>query len=154
MSVSLRPLRDEDWEAFLATTKAGYTSDMIASGIAPELAHAKADKDFETLLPQRFATPGHFLVAVEDDGSVAGWLWLADRGGDNGRTMFVFAIELFPEFRGRGIGRAAMTLAEEETRKHGIPSLSLNVFGSNDVARRLYTSLGYHETAIHMEKRL
>jgi len=154
MSVSLRPLREEDWDAFLATTKAGYAGDMIAAGVADDVAHAKADRDFATLLPDGVATEGHHLYAVEEDGEHAGWLWLAERRGDIGHSMFVYAIELMPAFRGRGIGRAAMELAEAETTARGIPAISLNVFGANDVARGLYTSLGYRETAIHMEKKL
>jgi GNAT superfamily N-acetyltransferase len=47
-----------------------------------------------------------------------------------------------------------MLLAEEEARRRGIPRLALNVFGGNNVARRLYTSLGYVENAVAMSKAL
>jgi ribosomal protein S18 acetylase RimI-like enzyme len=45
-----------------------------------------------------------------------------------------------------------MVFAEEEARRRGIAKVALNVFGGNAVARRLYRSLGYAETAVHMEK--
>ena len=51
-------------------------------------------------------------------------------------------------------GRAAMEFTEDEARRRGITKVSLNVFGGNDVARSLYLSLGYRETAIYMEKPL
>jgi ribosomal protein S18 acetylase RimI-like enzyme len=57
-------------------------------------------------------------------------------------------------FRGRGYGRAAMQLAEEEARRHGLRRLGLNVFGHNPVASSLYTSLGYEVTSQYMTKRL
>ena len=45
-----------------------------------------------------------------------------------------------------------MQFAEDEARRRGIVKVALNVFGGNAVARRLYASLGYQETAVHMEK--
>jgi ribosomal protein S18 acetylase RimI-like enzyme len=47
-----------------------------------------------------------------------------------------------------------MVFAEEEARRRGFAKIALNVFGGNDVARGLYTSLGYRETAVYMEKTL
>ncbi len=59
-----------------------------------------------------------------------------------------------PAHRGRGLGRAAMVLAEEAARSQGASELGLNVFGPNTVARRLYESLGYETTAVNMRKPL
>jgi ribosomal protein S18 acetylase RimI-like enzyme len=47
-----------------------------------------------------------------------------------------------------------MRLAEDEARGRGIDRIELNVFGGNDVARGLYRSLGYVETAAQMRKDL
>ena len=47
-----------------------------------------------------------------------------------------------------------MMAFEEEARHHGLERISLNVFGGNEVARRLYASLGYPETAVWMSKDL
>jgi RimJ/RimL family protein N-acetyltransferase len=45
-----------------------------------------------------------------------------------------------------------MELAEAEARSHGLHRIALNVFGGNEVARNLYRSLGYAESAVHMAK--
>ena len=45
-----------------------------------------------------------------------------------------------------------MLLAEDEVRSRGLSHIALNVFGGNDVARSLYRSLGYAETAVFMRK--
>jgi ribosomal protein S18 acetylase RimI-like enzyme len=45
-----------------------------------------------------------------------------------------------------------MLLAEAEARRRGYNRIGLNVFGGNDVARKLYRSLGYAENAIVMSK--
>ena len=63
-------------------------------------------------------------------------------------------IEIRPEFRRRGYGRAVMLLAEEVARTHGAEYLGLNVFGHNPNARALYESLGYETQAVRMRKPL
>ena len=56
--------------------------------------------------------------------------------------------------RGKGYGRALLRAAEEETLRNGVPTLGLNVFGRNHVARKLYESSGYSITQIAMSKEL
>ena len=47
-----------------------------------------------------------------------------------------------------------MLALEDEVRAHGLDRIELNVFGGNEVARGLYRSLGYAESAVYMVKRL
>jgi len=150
----VRPLRADEYEAFVVRAKEFYVSDMVSAGIEQDVAQAKADRDFPQLLPDGLATPEHFMYAIEDEGRFAGYLWLCDRDGELGHSLFVYAVEVDEASRGRGLGRAAMQFAEEEARRRGIAKVALNVFGGNDVARGLYTSLGYRETAVHMEKQV
>jgi ribosomal protein S18 acetylase RimI-like enzyme len=150
--VGIRPFRPDEWDAFVPRATAFYVNDMVSAGIDREVAEAKAERDFVTILPDGPETKDHLFFVVEDQGEQAGYLWLAERKGEMGHHLFVYGIEIDESHRGRGLGRAAMEFAEEETRRLGIPRIALNVFGGNDVARGLYTSLGYHETAVFMEK--
>jgi ribosomal protein S18 acetylase RimI-like enzyme len=150
----IRPLRDEEYEAFIERGMAFYIDDMVRAGIDRDVAQAKADRDLPQLLPDGLATPDHFMYAIEDEGRFAGYLWLCDRDSELGHSLFVYAVEIDEECRGRGLGRAAMEFAEQEASRRGIPKVALNVFGGNAVARGLYLSLGYQETAVHMEKRV
>jgi GNAT superfamily N-acetyltransferase len=150
----VRPLREDEYGVFIERAMAFYVDDMVRAGIDRDVAQAKADKDLPQLLPDGLATRNHFMYAVEDDGRFGGYLWLCDRDGELGHSLFVYAVEIDEEFRGRGLGRAAMVFAEEEARRLGIAKVALNVFGGNEVARGLYVSLGYAETAVHMEKRV
>jgi ribosomal protein S18 acetylase RimI-like enzyme len=99
-------------------------------------------------------TPDQSLHVIEADGVVAGSLWTAVRETDAGRVLFVYEIRLSEDVRGRGIGRAAMTLAEEVAREQGLARIELNVFGGNEIARSLYRSLDYDEVAVYMGKSL
>lgn len=150
----IRPLREDEYDGFIARGMAFYVDDMVRAGIDRGIAQAKADTDLPQLLPEGLATPNHFMYAIEDDGRFAGYLWLCDRDGELGHSLFVYAVEIDEEFRGRGLGRAAMVFAENEAQRLGIAKVALNVFGGNEVARGLYRSLGYTETAVHMEKRV
>jgi ribosomal protein S18 acetylase RimI-like enzyme len=67
---------------------------------------------------------------------------------------WVYDVEIAEGFRGRGYGRAAMLLAEDEARARGMTSLGLNVHGQNRVARSLYEDIGYQLTTLQMKKPL
>jgi ribosomal protein S18 acetylase RimI-like enzyme len=85
--------------------------------------------------------------------SASGRVWLGER--EAGRSVgFLYDIEIEPRFRGRGLGRQAMLLVEEDARRGGFTEIRLNVFGGNEIARSLYRSLGYAEFAIAIRKRL
>jgi len=150
----VRRLREDEYDAFIERAMAFYVDDMVRAGIERDVAQAKADKDLPQLLPDGLATPDHFMYAIEHDGRFAGYLWLCNRDGELGHSLFVYAVEIDDELRGRGLGRAAMVFAEEEAQRLGIAKVALNVFGGNAAARHLYLSLRYEETAVHMEKRV
>lgn len=62
-------------------------------------------------------------------------------------SYYVCGVALFPPYRGRGIGKRLMLLAEEQARARGYAKLSLIVFEGNEIARGLYQRLGYREVA-------
>ena len=154
-SVRLRPITAAEFPAFVAASKAGYADGIeLHGGQTHEAAQQKAEADFPAVLPLGLDTPGHTVFMVEADGAAVGRLWLAERDMAGRRVLYVYDISIHPEHQGRGYGRAAMRLAEDEARARGIDRIELNVFGGNDVARGLYRSLGYIEIAAQMRKDL
>jgi ribosomal protein S18 acetylase RimI-like enzyme len=153
--VRLRAITGDEFSEFVKRVEAGYASDIeIHGGQTRDAALEKARADMAAALPKGLGTPGHAIFVVEADGVDVGRLWLAERTSGGRRTLFVYDVEIDGDSRGRGYGRTAMRLAEEEARTRGIDYLELNVFGGNDVARNLYRSLGYVETSVQMRKRL
>jgi ribosomal protein S18 acetylase RimI-like enzyme len=154
-TVHLRPMTSEEFPAFVADSKAGYMHDIeVHGGQTHDAALAKAEADFPAILPLGLETPGHAIFIVEADGAAVGRLWLAERELGGRRSLFIYDISIQPGQQGRGYGRAAMRLAEEEAQRRGIGRIELNVFGGNEVARGLYRSLGYVETSVQMAKAL
>jgi ribosomal protein S18 acetylase RimI-like enzyme len=156
VDLALRPLREDEFEDYVARGRESYARDMVDSGGIPEeAARAKAEHDWQHLLPDNLASPGQFIFALEDTatGERVGDLWIAERPSDFGdKAAFIYSIEIFEQFRGHGLGRQAMLRLEDEVRSRGLNRIALNVFGGNEVARSLYRSVGYAETAVFMSK--
>ena len=154
-TVHLRPMRPDEYSAFISGSKAGYTHDMVVhGGMPPAAAERKSEEDHAAILPDGLATAGQWIYAVEAEGEAVGHLWVAERGTPERRTLYIYGVEIDEAHRGRGFGRTAMQLAEGEARARGIDRVELNVFGGNEVARGLYRALGYVEIAVQMGKDL
>ena len=155
MTVQLRPMRDDEFTAWLPKMRDGYAQAMIDDGgFSPEGATAKAAADIEALFPGGRPSEQQFVFVVEADDEPVGDLWLAEREDMRQPCMFVYDVHIEEACRGRGYARAAMLLAEDEARRRGLERVALNVFGRNEVARSLYRSLGYDENAVAMSKTL
>jgi ribosomal protein S18 acetylase RimI-like enzyme len=153
--VRLRPITPQEFPAFREASEAGYAEGIeLHGGQTHEAALDKAKADMTAILPQGLETHGHWIFIVEAEGVDVGRLWLAERASGGRQVLFVYDITIDSAWQGRGYGRAAMRLAEEEARARGIAHMELNVFGGNDVARGLYRSLGYVESAVLMRKDL
>jgi RimJ/RimL family protein N-acetyltransferase len=153
--VRLRPMRPDELPAFMEHSIASYAHGIeTQGGQTAEFARKKSEEDHAAILPDGLKTPGHTLWVVEAGGERVGLLWLAERDSGGRRVIFIYDVEIDDAHRGKGYGRAAMQLAEEQARALGIGRIELNVFGGNEVARKLYLSLGYVETSVQMAKDL
>ena len=140
--------------AWLAVQTREYVGEMVASGLPPSLAEARARRQTEDLFPDGYPAEGHHVYVIDIDGEEVGALWLGPHPDGKPDAIWVFKVEIKPERQGQGHGRTAMLLAEEQARRLGGSELGLNVFGLNHVARSLYDSLGYEATAISMRKKV
>jgi len=149
--VALRAVEPDEYAAWEQADRARYIDDMVTNGgLSLDDATAKAERDWAMLLPHGVATAGHSLYFITDaaSGASIGRLWLGERPP----ALFVYALWLDEAVRGRGLGRQAMRLVEQEARRRGLARIELNVFAANERARRLYRALGYGEVAVSMSK--
>ena len=155
VAVHLRPVADDEVASFIASTRDGYALSMVNdAGMGEEEANEKAERDFAMLVREGRPVPGQQLFVLEDTETSerVGRVWLGERFP--GPIGFLYDIQIEERFRGRGLGREAMLLVEQEARRRGFAEIRLNVFGGNETARSLYRSLRYVEFAIGMRKRL
>ncbi len=132
-----------------------YAAEHVRAGNwSPDRAEQLAAKETDDLLPDGLHTTGMlFLVGESAGGEVIGVAWVALERRQ-GPGAWIYDIEIVPEQRGRGYGRALLNAAEGEVKSRGGDSIGLNVFGPNAVARGLYESSGYEITSIQMRKGL
>lgn len=154
--VTARPMAAEEYVAWEAASRATYAREWTVRGLTAEQARAKSESSYRDNLPEGLATPGVSFGVVEADGVAAGHVWVASGEAEPGGSpgSYVFDVEVRPEFRGRGLGRALMLLAERTALAGGDHALGLHVFADNTTARGLYDSLGYTTTRRHWSKQL
>jgi len=138
---------------WLVEVRASYVEQRIEAGDSPDEAETNATRSLDQLVPGGSPAPGQLIGRVRLGDETVGRLWLGPAGPDPAR-WWVWDIAIDEDRRGRGLGRRVMLLAEELARSHGATTIGLNVFGQNQVARGLYTSLGYREQAVQMRKSL
>jgi GNAT superfamily N-acetyltransferase len=151
LKVTVQRLTADETAELARDVEPSYAEDVEQSGgVPPDSARRKAAADIAQLLEDE--TTAAFRIDVGDDR--VGHLWVGEREVPGGRVLWIYDVFVAEAFRGRGFGREAMLLAEGEARRRGLSLIALNVFGGNDVARRLHRSLDYDEVAVTMRKSL
>ena len=153
----MRPMFPAEFDRLRDRLIVEYAAEHVKAGnwTANE-AQEKSTKAIEDLLPQGLETPGVLLnIAENSEGVSVGHLWVAlERQPGVGGGAWIYDIEVTENQRGKGYGQGLLRLAEEEVARHGIPTIGLNVFGKNKVARKLYESAGYEPVQIYMKKEI
>jgi ribosomal protein S18 acetylase RimI-like enzyme len=157
MAVRLRPLRDDEVPEFIGGLREEYVQGLMEdAGLSQDEAEEKAASDHSALFPGgKRQADQHMYVVERDTGEPVGHVFWAKRSAPgSGPRAFLYQVFISEPFRGRGHGREAMQLLEDEVRAAGLPGVDLNVWGRNDLARSLYHKLGYEERAVFMSKEL
>ena len=100
------------------------------------------------------------VFVVEVDGSVAGYVTILTKvksqDVDDGDIEFGLIADLVvrAKLRGRGLGRKLLEAAETHARLSGVKWLRISVLAQNHKARNLYSSMGYSELCVELEKDL
>ncbi len=151
--VELWPMTTEELDAFRRVSLGAYVDQRVEfGGEKRDDATRTATAQYQQFFPAGRPAGGHHLFTGRDGvGGRIGVLWLFRRSPD---SVWIHDIEVDPAVRGRGFGRGLMLAAQRWAGVQGATVIELNVFGGNEVARRLYTALGYTERAVHMTKPL
>jgi ribosomal protein S18 acetylase RimI-like enzyme len=154
--LQLRPATASEWDEYRAVIIPDYAAGRVRAGEwDPDEADALSAKAVNELLPEGVETRGMLLRAAETpDGDVVGLVWLALNRPASQDSAWIYYIEIFPRWRGKGYGRALLRAAEQESMRYGATNIGLNVFGENTVARSLYDSSAYAITSMTMRKEL
>lgn len=150
--IRLRPMTQAEFDVYLPKLIEDYAQERAAAGGVPIEGEREASREqIAGLLKDGLATERQHLWRLEaEGGEPAGILWVDVNEAEQRAFIYDFMIE--PALRGRGYGAQALAALETELRRRGVKRIMLNVFGHNQVARRLYERAGYGIVAIHMQK--
>ncbi|NUO58839.1 MAG: GNAT family N-acetyltransferase [Hamadaea sp.] len=144
--VTVRRMSADEFGPWWTEQLAGYAESFVLNGLlTEEQARERAERQSGELLPSGLDTPGHDIYTVVAEDKPVASIWVCHEVEPD--TSFVFDVVVEDGHRGKGYGRAAMLAAEQSALDAGSHVLGLNVFGHNEVALRLYTSLGYRPTS-------
>jgi len=153
--LSLRPMTQDEYVAWRERSEREYAVEIAASrDLDPASATAASAGEFAQLLPDGLASPDMHLFTAEADGQPVGIGWFELRQRASGTSAWIFDIRLDEDRRGRGLGRALLDALHDAARDLGATSMTLNVFGDNPTAIRLYETSGYVVTAQQMRLEL
>ncbi len=149
-------MTEEEYLVWSIHSKENYAAEKEKEGLSSDDAKAEAEKSFERLLPQGKDTPNYYLYTVMEvsQNLPVGILWWGVQKQGSKSVAWIYDIELRPELRGNGFGRATMELAMKDALSKGYERLGLHVFGHNKIAQSLYQSMGFEPTNIVMYKNL
>ncbi|QDP42228.1 GNAT family N-acetyltransferase [Radiobacillus deserti] len=141
-----------EYKRYLSYAVKNYADEHVKAGNwKQEEAMNKAAKQFEKLLPDGEKTENHKLFTIRDHNQEVGMIWLAKQTDERG---FIYDINIWEGYQGRGYGKQAMKEIEEVAKELGLKKIGLHVFGNNKIARGLYEKLGYLESSVKMEKEI
>lgn len=124
----------------------GISRQTIDESVRRQVARLRQDEGF----------PSQAFIARAEDGTLAGFVWVAqDHNDSTGELEATLLNQYVAEpYRGQGLGRRLLETAEEWARGQGLPRISLSVGVRNTIGQRLYESLGYQAETLRMTKRL
>ena len=141
MEYTIRPLKSAEYrvlEAFL------YEAIFIPEGVTPPPREIISQPELQVYLTDFGQRAGDYALAAESGGRIVGAVWVRimnDYGHIDDETPS-FAISLYKDFRGQGIGTAMMLEMLELLRNEGYRQASLAVQKAN-YAVKMYRKTGF-----------
>jgi ribosomal protein S18 acetylase RimI-like enzyme len=150
--ITLNEMNSAAFQNYINYAVKSYAEEHVKAGNWNEQESIdKATKEYEMLLPEGLKTANNKLFTIFFEKQEVGMIWLAHKSNEKG---FIYDINIWEDYQGRGYGKQAMKEIEVIGRNLGLKYIRLHVFGHNKVARDLYQKLGYKDTDIIMEKAL
>lgn len=141
------------YQGYLDYFIADYADEIAANyGLPGAEALDQARREVEDGLPQGLATPGQVLLSIIDPATdeVIGYIWY--KHSTEARSVFIYDFSILPAHRGKGLGKRALVLLEDELGRQGIRQMKLRVAGDNLRAKHVYDVSGFRVTGFNMSK--
>lgn len=158
LDLSIETAREEDWEDIMP----GFVEGTIRTlgptereELGPQTVQERATLQAEWIRgPEGFSN--QVYVARTAGGDLAGHVWVARILNQfTGRSeALVVNIYVDEDYRGKGVGKRLMAVAEEWASAQDLDRIGLNVSVDNEPAVMLYRVIGYNTESQRMSKQL
>ncbi len=120
------------------------------------LGYPSSTEDMGQRFEEISADPSYATLVAEGEVKVLGMVALhVERYyGKDGPNARIMAFVVDSEHRGRGVGRALISAAEDWARQRGARDVMLTTQKRRSGARRFYQSMGYEATGYRFHKEL
>ena len=121
----VRGMTRAEFEAYRRRSVSAYAAEHVRAGDwSPGQAQELAEKETDELLPNGVETPGMVLLVGESAGEVVGIVWVGTAPRQR-PGWWIYDIEVVPDKRGQGHGRALLDAAELQVKSRGGDSVGL-----------------------------
>ena len=156
--IRFEPFDAGDFRAYSEIAVKQYAEEKVKAGNwEKEEAPRLAEEEFVALLPNGIDTKDNYLYSIieEKSNQKVGFIWIASNAPHTLKTdLFIYDFEIFESFRRKGYAMSTLQLLEDKARELGKNRISLQVFGQNQAARKLYQKSGFEETNVMMSKKV
>src|SRR5699024_3590637 len=119
-AISLAPMTPDRFMQYARVSTEAFASALLgADGYTPEEAIAESRRQFDVNLPHGVESAGQHLYTVASAEREIGILWFALQDRNEQRHAFIYDIEVLPQHRGQGYGKAVMLAAEQDAQRLG-----------------------------------
>lgn len=155
--IVLRPMRDGEYAAYLDYFIPDYAVEIASNyGLSADQSLAQAKREIADDLPDGVHTSGQSLLCLvepaADPEAVIGYLWYKPDAAM--RAVFINDFHILPAYQGKGLGKQALAVLENELKRQGFAEIRLRVAEDNSRARHVYEGTGFRVTGINMSKSL
>lgn len=153
--ITFRSPSRHEFQAFVDYFIPDYAAEIVSNYLlSEEDALAQARRELEASFPDGEKSAGQILLCIvlndaEKENHI-GYLWY--KPDPQLHSAFINDFYLFPAFRGKGFGSAAMKQLELRLVEEGSKQIKLRVAAGNPQARRVYENNGFNVTGINMNK--
>ena len=150
-------MSEEGFQKFKTASQQSFATDLAKSlDIAFKTALQNASEQFDRLVPQGLHTKGQMFFDVFEklSNQNLGYLWIGVQQRLGKQVATINDIKIEELQRGKGYGKELMKHAQEEARRAGAKTIRLHVFSQNEVAKKLYSSMGFETTSLDMKMEL
>jgi GNAT superfamily N-acetyltransferase len=126
------------------------------AGLMTDLGYPTSTGDMSRRLEEISTDPSYGTLIAERDGRVLGMagIHLEHTYEADGSCARVMALVVGSEHRGRGVGRALISAAEDWAREKGARDVMLTTHKRRAGAHRFYRQMGYEATGYRFYKEL